>query len=352
MTRKNSKRLAYFESWFHPVADEILARRPDIQPVRLEYAGDAEANWTAMAEAHGYQVSARTELRAPWFPGRAMLARCPNLLAVSSTGAGYDVVDVDACTEMGIIVVNQSGTNKEAVAEHALGMMLCVSKQMIQSDRALRRDRDWDRGGFTGREMRGKTVGVVGLGQIGTRTAELCGGLFRMRVLAYDPYLSAEEISARGGEKAELADLLREADYVSVHCPRTTETLGMFGAAEFAAMKPTAYFVNTARGGIHDEPALADALRRGVIAGAGIDVFPDEPPPMDHPLLGLDNVIVSMHIAGITEEAREAMAAAAAEQWITIFDGKRAPRIVNPEAWPAYVARFEKILGFKVEDNA
>src|SRR3546814_13813906 len=109
-----------------------------------------------MAYAHCEQVSPRTELREPWFPDRSLLARCPNLLAVSSTGAGYDVVDVDACTEMGILVVNQSGTNKEAVAEHALGMMLCVSKQMIQSDRALRRDRAWDRGGFPGRELRGK----------------------------------------------------------------------------------------------------------------------------------------------------------------------------------------------------
>ncbi|MFN4088786.1 MAG: hydroxyacid dehydrogenase [Alphaproteobacteria bacterium] len=351
MDRTNSKRLAYFEAWFHPIADEILARRPDIQPVRLEYAGDAEATWTEMALAHGYQVSARTELCEPWFPDESLIARCPSLLAISSTGAGYDVVDVDACTRRGILVVNQSGTNKEAVAEHALGMMLCVSKQMIQSDRAMRRDRSWDRSAFTGRELRGKTVGVVGLGQIGTRTAELCRGLFHMRVLAYDPYLSAAEIAARGAEKAELADLLREADYISVHCPRTRETLDMFGAAAFAAMKPSAYFVNTARGGIHDEAALADALRRGEIAGAGIDVFVDEPPPIDHPLLGLENVVLSAHIAGITEEAREAMASGAAEQWITIFDGRRPPRLVNPEAWPAYVERFEKIMGFKVEET-
>src|SRR5690606_22041740 len=163
------------------------------------------------------------ELREPWFPDRSLLERCTNLLAVSSTGAGYDVVDVDACTKLGILVVNQSGTNKEAVAEHALGMMLCVSKRMIQSDRALRRDRLWDRGDFTGRELRGKTLGIVGLGQIGTRTAELCRGLFHMRVLAFDPYLTAEEIAARGAEKVEFADLLAQSDYVSVHCPRSRE---------------------------------------------------------------------------------------------------------------------------------
>src|SRR5690606_25711170 len=110
-----------------------------------------------------------------------------------------------------------------------------------------RRDRLWDRGDFTGRELRGKTLGVVGLGQIGTRTAELCRGLFHMRVLAFDPYLTAEEIAARGAEKVAFADLLAQSDYVSVHCPRSRETLGMFGVAEFAAMKPTAYFVNTAR---------------------------------------------------------------------------------------------------------
>src|SRR5690606_13960314 len=146
----------------------------------------------------------------------------------------------------GIIVVNQSGTNKEAVEEHALGMMLCVSKQMIQSDRAMRRSSAWDRGGFTGRELRGKTVGIVGIGQIGTRTAELCRGLFGMRVLAHDPYLTAEQCRERGAEQVGFETLLRESDYVSVHCPRTAETLGMFGLAQFSMMKPTAYFVTTA----------------------------------------------------------------------------------------------------------
>ena len=346
----NSKRLVFFEWWFDPVAERILRARPEIDLVRLEYAAPAERNWEAFRGAHGYQIAPRTELHEPWFGDRALIARCPDLLAISSTGAGYDMVDVDACTEAGIIVVNQSGTNKEAVAEHALGMMLCLAKQIAQADRAMRRDRKWDRSDFTGKELRGKTVGIVGLGQIGTRTAELCRGLFGMRVLAYDPYLTEAQCRARGAEQVGFEALLREADFVSVHCPRTAETLGMFGLREFGLMKPTAYFISTARGGIHKEDELAEALERKLIAGAGLDVFWEEPPPLDHPLLRFDNVIATPHHAGITDEARHAMAEAAALQWIEIFAGRRPPRLVNPEAWPRYAERFERILGARVQD--
>ena len=345
----NSKRLVYFEWWFDPVAEEILRARPEIDLVRLQYDAPEADNWEQFEGAHGYQISPRTELREPWFADARLFERCPNLLAVSSTGAGYDMVDVDACTAAGIIVVNQSGTNKEAVAEHALGMMLCLSKKMIQADRAMRRDRAWDRSEFTGRELRGKTVGVVGLGQIGTRSAELCRGLFGMRVLAYDPYLTPDQCRERGATQVGFQELLRESDYVTVHCPRTSETLGLFGLREFEAMKPTAYFVSTARGGIHKEDELAEALTRKEIAGAGLDVFWEEPPPVDHPLLRFDNVLATPHHAGITDEARYAMAEGAATQWIAIFEGKRPPRLVNPEAWPRYAERFERILGTRVE---
>jgi D-3-phosphoglycerate dehydrogenase len=174
----------------------------------------------------------------------------------------------------------------------------------------------------------------------------LCRGLFDMTVLAYDPFLTAEQIAARGGTKVELDELLRRSDYVTVHCPRTKESFGMFGRAQFALMKPTAYFVNTARGGIHDEDALAEALREGRIAGAGLDVFLKEPPDLDHPLLGFDNVIVTPHNAGMTDESVLEMVTATARQWIAIFDGKAPPRLVNPEAWPRYAERFAERLGF------
>jgi D-3-phosphoglycerate dehydrogenase len=343
----NIKRLVYFDSFMDPVALAILGERPDIELIRLDYGSPAEENWAEISRAHGYQIAPRTELREPWFGNAALLARCPNLLAISSTGAGHDMVEVDDCTPQGVIVVNQSGTNKEGVAEHALGLMLSLSKKIAVSERAMRRIADLDRRAYTGNDLLGKTVGIVGIGHIGTRVAALCRGLFRMTVLACDPYLTAAQIAERGGEKVGLEEVLRRADYVTVHCPRTSETFGMFGAAQFALMRPTAYFINTARGGIHDEPALAEALAQGRIAGAGLDVFLKEPPALDHPLLRFDNVVTSPHIAGMTVESVHEMVSATARQWIDIFDGRVPARLVNPEAWPRYAKRFADVLGFR-----
>jgi D-3-phosphoglycerate dehydrogenase len=343
----NIKRLAFFERWIDPVAERVLDERPDIDLVRLGFASPEESNWAELGLAHGYQILPRGDLEEPWFGNATLLARAPRLLAICSTGAGYDMVDVEACTTAGVIVCSQTGTNKEAVAEHALGLMLSLSKKMAVTDKALRTGRPIDRYAFTGNDILGKTVGIVGIGQIGTRVAELCGGLMRMRVLAYDPYLSADAIRMRGAEKVGLDELLAQSDFVTLHCPRSAETLGMFGAAQFARMRPSAFFLNTARGGIHKEDDLAAALAKGQIAGAGVDVFLVEPPPASHPLLQFDNVIASPHIAGVTHEAMHEMARAAAEQWIEIFDGKVPPRLVNPEAWPAYAERFQAVLGFR-----
>lgn len=333
-----------------PAALATLSQADDIQVDRLTYYGDIQENETAVARGHGYQVQPRTELVAPWFPDSDFLERAGNLVAVSVTGAGYDVVDVLAYTAAGIAVVNQTGTNRESAAEHAFGMMLALSKQMIQADRRLRRESNVDRMEFSGVELLGKTLGVVGIGKIGTRTAELCRVAFNMRVIAYDPLLDGEEITRRGAEKVDFQTLLRESDFVTLHCPRTDDSLGMFGAEEFRAMKDTAVFVTTSRGGITDEAALAKALIEGDILAAGVDVFWEEPPGPDHPLMALDNVLVTPHHAGITTEANRNMSVGAAEQWIDILRGKRPPRLVNPEVWPGYQARFERILGFRPED--
>jgi D-3-phosphoglycerate dehydrogenase len=174
----------------------------------------------------------------------------------------------------------------------------------------------------------------------------MCSGLFRMRVLAYDPYLTAEQIATRGAEKVELDELLRNADYVSINCPLTETSRGLMGAAQFALMQPHAYFITTARGFIHDEDALLAALTSKKIAGAGLDVWSKEPPPHNHPLMQFDNVLVSPHTAGVTKEARINMGKIAAEQILTALDGKRPPRVVNPEVWPVYAQRFEKTFGF------
>lgn len=344
----NARRLIFFEDWMDtPAALAALDAADDVQVERLEYANPRAENDAAVARTHGYQVQSRTELVAPWFPDAEFLERAPNLVAVSATGAGYDYIDVAACTAAGIAVVNQTGTNKESVAEHALGMMLAISKQMIQADRRLRREAGVDRMQLTGVELLGKTLGVVGIGQIGTRTVELCRRALDMQAIAYDPYLSAEEIAARGARKVDFETLLAESDFITVHCPRTDETLGLFGADQFRAMKSTAVFVTTARGGITDELALAEALHAGEIVGAGVDVFWKEPPGPEHPLMALDNVLVTPHHAGITVEANRNMSVGAAEQWIALLRGKRPPRLVNPEVWSAYQDRFERILGFR-----
>jgi D-3-phosphoglycerate dehydrogenase len=344
----NTKRVFYVR--YLPSANyaTALARRPDVQLDKLETDSTEDAIAPILAAAHVYQIGASRQIIPPRLQvNAALLAQTPNLIAASSNGAGYDTVDVDACTAAGIAVVNQSGGNMEAVAEHALAMMMALSKRIVEADRHARTGQKIDRARYLGRELNGRTLGVIGIGNVGSSLARMCKAAFNMRVLAYDPLLTADQVAARGGEKVELDDLLAQADYVSVHCPLTRQSRGMMGAAQFARMRPEAYFITTARGFIHDEAALAQALREKKIAGAGLDVWEDEPPPHDHPLMAFDNVMVSPHIAGSTIEARENMGRIAAEQVLDILDGKKPPRLINPEVWPAYRARFTRIMGFE-----
>ena len=342
----NTKRVFYVKYLSHKIFAELLEARPDFRLDRLENDSGESVVAPVLAAAHAFQIgAARDELARTYHVDNALLRRTPNLLIVSSNGAGYDTVDVSACTEAGVLVLNQAGGNRQSVAEHALGMLLCVSKRIIETDRVMRREAGMNRNAYLGTEVQGKTIGIIGLGHVGSRLAELCRGLFAMRVLAYDPYLSAEEIAARGAEKVALDRLMSQSDYVSANCPLTEETRGMIGARQFALMKPDAFFITTCRGFIHDEKALAEALANKRIAGAGLDVWEEEPPPPDHPLLQFDNVLVSPHTAGVTKEARANMGRIAATQLIDALDGKRPPRIVNPEAWPSYASRFERAFG-------
>src|SRR5471030_939821 len=250
----NSKRVFYVKYLPNEIYVDILWARPDVRLDRLESESPDAVAAPIVTAAHAYQVgAARDELAPRFHVDRDLLRRAPNLLIVSSNGAGFDPVDVAACTEAGVVVVNQSGGNAHSVAEHALGMMLTLSKRIIEADRALRRDPNVNRNALMGTEAQGKTVGIVGIGNVGRRLAELCKGLFGMKVLAYDPFLSASEIAARGAEKVELDDLLRRSDYVSINCPLTKDNRGMIGARQFSLMQPHAYFITTARGFIHDE---------------------------------------------------------------------------------------------------
>jgi D-3-phosphoglycerate dehydrogenase / 2-oxoglutarate reductase len=346
----NSVRVFYVKRFFHPLFAEILGRNPTITLYKIENDTPEDEAAPILAGAHIFSVSsARDELDRRFHADARLLARTPNLLIVSTTGAGFDTVNVAACTKAGIAVVNQSGGNREAVAEHVLALMIALSKRIGETDRLMRRETDMDRNLYLGHDIHGKTVGIIGLGNVGSRIAELARGLFAMRVLAYDPYLDGATVTARGAHKVGLEALLREADFVSVNCPLTDETRGMIGTAQYGLMQRHAFFITTARGSIHDEAALADALAAKRIAGAGLDVWAKEPPPIDHPLLAFDNVIASPHLAGVTIEARTNLARIAAEQILTMLEGQRPPRLLNPEVWPRYAARFAATFGFSPE---
>lgn len=339
------RRVLRFDFWINPVFDQRLAQEPGIALQVVPAKGDDGAAWQALQGAHVYQVSpAKNELPRQFQVHDELLARCPELLCVSSGGAGHDTVDVEACTRAGVAVVNQIGGNSASVAEMAIGLMLATSRRIVESDRKLRSERGFSRESVMGHDIGGRTLGIVGIGHAGTRTAALARA-FGMRVLACDPFVDADAIRARGAEPVTLQALVQQADIVSLHCPRDAGTLGMFDAGRFAAMKPGALFISTARGGIHDERALADALRSGHLGGAGLDVWEPEPPAVDHPLLALPNVVATFHTAGVSHEGRRNVAAMGAEQVVQVLRGQRPPRLVNPEVWPRFAARHAEAFG-------
>lgn len=340
------KQIAYIGGYIDPGFDRTIEACADLSLVRIDKSQTFADLHGTLAASHAIQIdSARLDIPEHLRISREFLARCPQILVVSASGAGFDAIDVDACTAAGVIAVNQTGGNREAVGEHTLGMMLSLTKRIGETDRALRSGRAVDRIAYMGDDLYGKTVGIVGFGNTGTRVAELCSGLFAMTVLACDPYVGADAIAARGARKVELDELLQESDFVSLHCPLTAETARMIGATEYARMKTGAFFVTAARGGIHDEAALYDALKSGRLAGAGVDVWEQEPPAADHPLLTLPNVIASPHTAGVTHAARRRLALMAAEQLIGILRGEEPLRLLNPQALPRFRERFDAVLG-------
>jgi D-3-phosphoglycerate dehydrogenase len=349
--KENVKRAFYVRFLNHPCYLEIVGQRPEIRIDKLENDTPEPAAAPIIAAAHAYQVSsARDELPVKYHVDKALLDRAPNLLIVSTGGAGYDTVNVKACTEAGVLVMNQTGGNADAVASHVLAMVLMLSKQIIQTNHAIRNGTLHDRNAFIGNDIHGRTIGIIGLGNVGRRIAGLCRTLFNMQVLACDPYLDEKTIAERGATKVTLDELLRRSDFVSINCPLDDTSRNMISTREFGLMQKQAYFITTARGFIHDEKALEEALRAKQIAGAGLDVWSKEPPQPDHPLLKFDNVIASPHTAGVTREARANMAKFAAEQLVLTLDGKRPPRLVNPDVWPAYVKRFERTFGTRPQD--
>ncbi|MBI2900709.1 MAG: phosphoglycerate dehydrogenase [Planctomycetes bacterium] len=240
-----------------------------------------------------------------------------SLKIVGRAGIGVDNIDQEAATRRGIIVMNAPLGNVTAAAEHALALLLANARNVARADASMRAGR-WERSTHTGVQLEGKTLGIVGLGKIGGCMAAY-GKAFHMRVVAYDPLLVRERAEVLGVQLLEFDKLLAEADFVTIHVPLNERTKGMFGAGEFARMKKTARLVNTSRGGIVDEKALHEALLSGQIAGAALDVFENEPPPKDLPLLGNEKVTLTPHLAASTQEAQLQVAIDIAHQFVDYF---------------------------------
>jgi D-3-phosphoglycerate dehydrogenase / 2-oxoglutarate reductase len=254
-----------------------------------------------------------------------------NLKVVGRAGIGLDNVDLATATRLGVMVVNAPQSNVISAAEHTVALILAQARNIPQAHAALR-DGRWERSRFQGTELYGKTLGIVGLGRVGALVAQRCNA-FGMRLLAYDPFVSRDRAAQMGVELASLADVLARADVVTIHLPKTPETTGLLGEAELAAMKRGARLVNTARGGIVDEAALAKAVGDGHLAGAALDVFAEEPTTAS-PLFELDDVIVTPHLGASTAEAQDKAGVTIAEQLLLALAGQFVPNAVNVDAGP------------------
>ena len=249
------------------------------------------------------------------------------LRIVGRAGVGLDNVDVDACTARGILVINAPTANIMSATEHTMAMLLSLCRNIPEAHASVKRG-EWTRSKFMGTELHGKTLGIIGLGRIGTRVTTRARA-FGMHVLAYDPYIAPSVAEKVGAEMVSLDDLLARADVITVHTPLTDETRGMIQAQHFAKMKDGVIVLNIARGGIYDEAALANALNSGKVSGAAVDVFVTEPPGKDHPLLNAKNIILSPHIGANTIEAQDRVAVQTAEMVIDALRGSIFVSAVN-----------------------
>jgi D-3-phosphoglycerate dehydrogenase len=311
----NKKKILVTES-FSRAGRTLLDARDDIELVEFPNmisAADFEAMLKQHAPVHGVALG-------PTRFGEKELEASRDMKVVTRIGVGFDAVDVPALSRRKVPLMVAGTANSPSVAEQALFMMLTLAKRAAEMH-SLVRDGTWaERLGMLPFDLYGKTVLIVGFGRIGTRTAKRCLAM-EMKVLVFDPYKPADEIKAAGCEPVpDLDAALPQANFVSIHCPKTPETVGMFNAARLRRMKPTAYLINTARGGLVDEKALYDALTSGRLAGAGLDVFEQEPPP-GHSLFKLTNVILAPHVAGVTVEAVDRMSEQTARNILSALDG-------------------------------
>jgi D-3-phosphoglycerate dehydrogenase len=260
----------------------------------------------ALTDCAGLVVRSETKVTADLMDSAATLR------VVGRAGVGVDNIDVPAATERGIVVMNAPDGNTITTAEHTVALLIALARRVPQANSSLKSGH-WDRKAFIGVELQGKTLGVVGLGRIG-RTVAARARAFGMKIVAFDPFIAPEQARDSEIELAPLDELFASADFITIHTPLTAETRDVIGSAAFARMKKGVRIINCARGGLVDESALYDAIKSGIVAGAALDVFVQEPPPVDHPLLLLDEVIVTPHLGASTAEAQEGVAFTVAEQ--------------------------------------
>ena len=258
---------------------------------------------------------------------RRVIEAAKNLKIIGRAGVGVDNIDVQAATQHGITVVNAPGGNSVSTAEHTLALILAMVRKIPQADRSVKEGK-WERKKFVGRELRGKTIGVVGLGKVGFEVAKRAKAL-EMNVLAYDPYISEERAKEAGAKLVSLDELLKNSDIVTIHVPKTKETEKLISYEEISLMRDGAYIVNCARGGIVDEEALYKALKEGKLAGAALDVYEKEPPNPDNPIFALDNVVTTPHLGASTREAQISVGMIIADEIINMAKGLPVRNAVN-----------------------
>lgn len=284
---------------------EILEKEPELH---VEHRPGLEAGelLERIADAEGLVVRSATKVTAE------VLRAAPRLRVIGRAGIGVDNVDVTAATERGIAVLNTPEGNNVTTAEHAIALLVSLARHIPQADASMKAGR-WEKGRFTGTELYNRTLGVVGIGNIGRIVAQRARGL-GMKVIACDPHISADAAAKLDVELVDMDELCARADAISVHVPKTSETTGLLGRAEFAKARRGVLVVNAARGGIIDEQALLEALGDGRVGGAGLDVFTEEPPRADHPLVKHPRVVCTPHLGASTEQAQVNVAVAVAEQ--------------------------------------
>jgi len=260
---------------------------------------------------------------------RELMEKAPNLKVIARHGIGVDLIDMEAATEHGIMVVNTPDAATVSVAEHVVMLILALSKKMIFADRELKKGNYSVKDKYMPDDVEGKTLGLIGFGKIGKEVAKRCIGL-GMDVIAYDPYTNQAAFDSMGVEKAaSMESLLEQSDFVSLHTPLSPQTHHLLGEAQFKLMKESAYLINCSRGQVVDEAALIGSLQKKIIAGAGLDVFEKEPPEADNPLFCMDNVIATPHSSSLTVNGKIKMAVGAAEQLLKVLRGEAPDYLVN-----------------------